>query len=162
MNRQCAVYPGSFDPPTNGHLDILLRASQLFPQVIVAVTDNRNKNPSFSLAERLTMLRTLTKKIPNVRVDSFSGLLVDYVEQSKASVIIRGLRAVADFEYEYQMALMNRRLNRNVVTVFLMPDEAYTYLSSSVVREVARLGGTVKGLVDPIVEKKLKTLYRTT
>jgi pantetheine-phosphate adenylyltransferase len=160
MTRQCAVYPGSFDPPTNGHLDILIRASQLFPQVIVAVTDNRNKNPSFSLEERLEMLRTTTKKIPNVRVASFSGLLVDYVRQSNASVIIRGLRVVSDFEYEFQMALMNRRLNRKVVTVFLMPDEAYTYLSSSVVREVARLGGSLRGLVHPSVEKKMKRLYR--
>ncbi|MCX5778086.1 MAG: pantetheine-phosphate adenylyltransferase [Elusimicrobia bacterium] len=160
MNQQCAVYPGSFDPPTNGHLDILLRATQLFPKVIVAVTDNQNKNPSFTLEERLTMLRTTTSKMHNIKVDSFSGLLVDYVQQSRASVIIRGLRAVSDFEYEFQMALMNRRLNRSVITVFLMPDESYTYLSSSVVREVARHGGSLRGLVHPSVEKKLKKLYR--
>ena len=161
MKQPCAVYPGSFDPPTNGHLDILRRASKLFSRVIVAVTDNRNKTPSFSIEERLAMLRTITRGIPNVDVETFSGLLVDYVEKSGASAVIRGLRVVSDFEYEFQMALMNRRLNRNVVTVFLVPDEGYTYLSSSVVREVARLGGSLKGLVHPSVEKKLKKLYGT-
>ncbi len=150
-----AVYPGSFDPPTNGHLDIVCRATHLFSRVIVAVTNNSAKNTVFSLKERIKMLKDATRGIKNVEVDSFSGLLVKYLERKKASVIIRGLRAVSDFEYEFQMALMNRKLDKRIETVFLMPDEAYTYLSSSVVREVARLGGVPKGLVPKSVEKLL-------
>ncbi len=156
MRRTIAVYPGSFDPPTNGHLDIIVRASRIFSKVIVAVTDNSTKNPAFTLDQRLEMLKKITAHLPSVSVHSFRGLLVDYLEEQKASVIIRGLRAVSDFEYEFQMALMNRRLNRRIETVFMMPDESFTYISSSLVKEVARLGGTTKGLVAPIVERYLR------
>lgn len=156
MKQPVAVYPGSFDPPTNGHLDILARASHLFPRVIVAVTDNSNKNPTFSISERLAMLRASTRHLRGVTIESFSGLLVDYLVRKKASVIVRGLRAVSDFEYEFQMGLMNRRLNRKIETIFLMPDESYTYLSSSVIKEVARLGGKTAGLVPQPVEKYLE------
>ena len=158
MTHPVAVYPGSFDPPTNGHLDILVRATHLFPRVIVAVTDNSVKNPTFTLKERLAMLAAATRRLPNVTVESFSGLLVHYLEKKKASVIVRGLRAISDFEYEFQMALMNRHLSRKIETVFLMPDESYTYLSSSVIKEVARFGGSTKGLVPPEVERYLKHL----
>jgi pantetheine-phosphate adenylyltransferase len=155
MSNPIAIYPGSFDPPTNGHLDIVKRATHLFKHVIIAVTDNANKNPYFSLQQRIKILKLVTKNLPSVTVDTFQGLLVDYVDRKKAGVIIRGLRAISDFEYEFQMALMNRRLDRKVETVFLMPDEAYTYLSSSLVKEVSRLGGSIKGLVPPEVEKFL-------
>jgi pantetheine-phosphate adenylyltransferase len=160
MKQPLAVYPGSFDPPTNGHLDILVRATCLFPHVIVAVTDNSTKNPTFTLSERLQMLRQITKNLSGVTVDSFSGLLVDYVKRKNASVIIRGLRAVSDFEYEFQMALMNRRLNRRIETVFLMPDESYTYTSSSVIREISRLGGPTRGLVPVSVEGFLRRHFQ--
>lgn len=162
MKQPIAVYPGSFDPPTNGHLDILERASHLFPKIIVAVTDNSIKNPTFSINERLEMLRGSTRHLHSVTVESFSGLLVDYLERKKASVVVRGLRAVSDFEYEFQMALMNRRLDRAIETVFLMPDESYTYLSSSVIKEVARLGGKTAGLVPVPVERYLKNISRKT
>jgi pantetheine-phosphate adenylyltransferase len=155
MKQPIAVYPGSFDPPTNGHLDIIVRATCLFPKVIVAITDNSTKNPTFSLSQRLQMLRQSTRELTTVKVEVFSGLLVDYVEKINASVIIRGLRAVSDFEYEFQMALMNRRLNKKIETVFLMPDESYTYLSSRIIKEISRLGGSVKGLVPVTVEKVL-------
>ena len=154
-----AVYPGSFDPPTNGHIDIVERASRIFSRVIIAVTDNKLKKPTFTLEERSRMLVESAGKFGNVSVNVFSGLLVDYVRKVDAGVIIRGLRAVSDFEYEFQMALMNRTLDRSIEAVFLMPDEAYTYLSSSVIKEVSRLGGSIKGLVPPPVEKKLKEKY---
>ncbi|MBN1823964.1 MAG: pantetheine-phosphate adenylyltransferase [Endomicrobiales bacterium] len=156
MRQPVAVYPGSFDPPTNGHLDIIVRATHLFPKVIVAVTDNSNKNPTFTLQERKKMIAEAVRRYPTVTVDTFSGLLVDYMTRKKASVIIRGLRAISDFEYEFEMALMNRRLNKRIEAVFLMPDEAYTYLSSSLVKEVFSLGGSVSGLVPESVEKSLK------
>jgi len=156
MRQPIAVYPGSFDPPTNGHLDIISRASCIFSKVIVAVSDNSTKNPSFSIGDRFKMLKEATKNMPGVETDTFSGLLVNYVRRKKASVIIRGLRAVSDFEYEFQMALMNRRLNRKIETVFLMPDESYTYISSSLIKQVARLGGTMDGLVPHSVERFLK------
>ena len=159
MKQQVAVYPGSFDPPTNGHLDIIIRTTHLFSKVIVAVTDNSNKNPTFTLDERIKMLKAATKGLKNVEIDSFSCLLVNYIEKRKASIIIRGLRAVSDFEYEFQMALMNRRLNKKAETVFLTPDETYTYLSSRLVKEVARLGGPIEGLVPELVRKYLKA-YR--
>lgn len=150
------MYPGSFDPPTNGHLDIIERAALIFPKVIVAVTDNTSKNPAFTIQERCEMLKTVTSHIPGVEVEIFTGLLVNYVAARNATVIIRGLRALSDFEYEFQMALMNRRLNRKVETVFLMPDESFTYLSSSIIKQVAELGGDVKGLVPEVVDKFLR------
>ena len=158
MKWPVAIYPGSFDPPTKGHLDIIARATQLFPKVIVAVTDNSAKNASFSLKDRIQMLKAATRNQPNVEIDSFRGLLVGYARKRNASVILRGLRAISDFEYEFQMALMNRRLDKKIETVFLMPDEAYTYLSSSLVKEVAYLGGSTDGLVPDSVEKKLGKL----
>jgi pantetheine-phosphate adenylyltransferase len=154
--KRTAIYPGSFDPVTNGHLDIIGRARHLFDEIIVAVSDNPSKNPYFSLPERLGFLRQAVRIYPGVRAESFSGLLTDYVKRKKAVAVIRGLRAVSDFEYEFQMALMNRRQNARFETVFLMPDEKYTYLSSSLVREVSRLGGRVKGLVPPHVEVSLR------
>jgi len=156
MKQLAAVYPGSFDPPTKGHLDIILRATHLFSEVIVAVTDNSTKNPTFTVNERILMLKAATKNMPRVRIDTFSTLLVNYLKKKKASIIIRGLRAVSDFEYEFQMALMNRSLSRDIETVFLMPDEQYTYLSSRLVKEVARLGGRVDGLVPVAAKKYLK------
>ena len=156
MRKLVAVYPGSFDPPTNGHLDIITRATHLFPKVIVAVTDNSIKDPTFTLKERIIMLKSATKNIPSVKVDSFSRLLVNYLKENDSTIIIRGLRAISDFEYEFQMALMNRRLNGKIETVFLMPDEEYTYLSSRLVKEVARLGGRVDGLVPKLAGKYLK------
>lgn len=151
-----AIYPGSFDPVTNGHLDIVRRGSQLFDHVIVAVSENSQKTHYFSLQDRVEFLKDALKNYPKVTVEHFSGLLANYFRQKKASAVIRGLRAVSDFEYEFQMALMNRRQARNLETVFLMPDERYTYLSSSLVREVSRLGGDVKGLVPNTVQKALR------
>ncbi|OGR91627.1 MAG: pantetheine-phosphate adenylyltransferase [Elusimicrobia bacterium RIFCSPLOWO2_01_FULL_59_12] len=154
--KRAAIYPGSFDPVTNGHLDIIERARHLFDEIIVAVSENPSKRPYFSLPERLRFLHQAVGARPGVRVEAFSGLLTDYVKKKKAVAVIRGLRAVSDFEYEFQMALMNRRQNNRFETVFLMPDEKYTYLSSSLVREVSRLGGRVRGLVPTGVEKALQ------
>jgi pantetheine-phosphate adenylyltransferase len=156
MTKVIAVYPGSFDPPTNGHRDIIVRASRIFAEIVVAVTDNHHKNPTFPIAERYRMLKEITAGLPRVRVEIFSGLLVKYLRKKKARVIIRGLRAVSDFEYEFQMALMNRRLAKDVETVFLIPAESYTYLSSSVVRELSELGADVRGLVSAKVARSLK------
>ena len=142
-----AVYPGSFDPVTNGHLDLVHRAAVLFDEVVVAVLRNPSKGGVFNLEERVAMLREATAGIERVQVDSFDGLLVKYMDRAGARVIVRGLRAVSDFEYEFQMALMNRRLDDRFETVYMMPAETYTYLSSRLVREVASLGGTVDGLV---------------
>lgn len=155
-----AIYPGSFDPVTNGHLDIVHRGRQLFDRVIVAVSKNVHKSPYFSLEERVEHLRHALKGHAGIEVDSFSGLLADYLKKRKAAAVIRGLRAVSDFEYEFQMALMNRRQNTRFETVFLMPDERYTYLSSSLVREISRLGGNVHGLVPASVELALKRQAR--
>lgn len=151
-----AIYPGSFDPVTNGHLDIIRRGLPLFDRIIVAVSRNSQKNAYFALDEREAFLRTALRGIRNIEVDQFSGLLADYAREKKATAVIRGLRAVSDFEYEFQMALMNRRQNPAFETVFLMPDERYTYLSSSIVREVSRLGGRLRGLVPPVVEAALR------
>lgn len=155
-----AVYPGSFDPVTNGHLDIIERARQLFQRVIVAVSIHVDKRPLFSLDERVEMLASVTRHWPNVEVESFEGLLVDYAAAKGAGAVIRGIRAVTDFDYEFQMALMNRRLQPELETVFLVPAEAYTYLSSSLVKEVAALGGNVSGLIPEEIEQRLYAKLR--
>jgi pantetheine-phosphate adenylyltransferase len=160
--KRTAIYPGSFDPVTNGHLDIIHRGRHLYDRILVAVSKNSQKAPYFSLAERLSFLRTALKGRSGIQVDQFSGLLANYVIQHRAVAVIRGLRAVSDFEYEFQMALMNRRQNSHFETVFLMPDERYTYLSSSLVREISRLGGNVRGLVPATVENALKNRALTT
>jgi len=151
-----AIYPGTFDPITNGHLDIIHRAILLFDKVIVAEATNIEKQPLFTIEERIEMIREVTSDIPNVQVDHFDGLLVDYAERMGASALIRGLRAISDFDYEFQMALVNRKLNERIVTVFLMPNERHTYLNSSIVKEVAKFGGDVSSFVPPFVLKKLK------
>ena len=156
-----AVYPGSFDPLTNGHVDIIQRGARLFDRIVVAILVNADKRPLFSVEERVAMAREAFESQPKVEVDTFEGLLVDYVARREASVIVRGLRAVSDFEYELQMALMNRRLNASVETVFMMPAEQYTYVSSRLVKEVAALGGSVRGLVPAHVESRLANRRRT-
>lgn len=150
-----AIYPGSFDPITNGHLDVIERALKLFDQVVVAVAHNDEKQPLFSLAERLDLLQQALGKMNNVRIAQFQGLLVDFAVAEKASAVIRGLRAVSDFEFEFQMALMNRKLESTVETIFLMPKEEYTYLSSRLVKEIARLGGDVSKFVPNVVARAL-------
>ena len=156
-----AIYPGSFDPVTNGHLDVITRARKLFDEIVVAVAHNDEKQPLFSLEERLALLGDALGKIDNVRVAQFDGLLVDFAVEQEASAVIRGLRAVSDFEFEFQMALMNRKLAGNVETIFLMPKEEYTYLSSRLVKEIARLGGDVSGFVPhPVVEALAKKFKR--
>jgi pantetheine-phosphate adenylyltransferase len=151
-----AVYPGSFDPLTNGHVDIILRGARLFDRIVVAILVNAEKAPLFSMQERVEIAREVFKDHRNVEVDTFGGLLVDYVEARKAQVIVRGLRAVSDFEFEFQMALMNRRLNSKIETVFMMPAEQYTYISSRLIKEVFALGGAVHGLVPDLVEQRLR------
>ena len=150
-----AIYPGSFDPVTNGHLDVIERARKLFDEVIVAVAHNDQKNPLFNLQERLGLLEATIGKLKNVEIAPLDGLLVDFAVARKATAVIRGLRAISDFEFEFQMALMNRKLNPKVETIFLMPKEEYTYLSSRIVKEIARLGGDVSGFVPPAVAKIL-------
>ncbi len=146
MNKT-AVYPGSFDPVTNGHLDIIKRASRTFDKVYVAILKNSSKFPMFSLEQRIDWIKRATSHLPNVEVDSFDGLLVNYLDEKKAGIIIKGLRAVSDFEYEFQMALMNHKLNKNIETLFMMTNGKYSYLSSSIVKEVARHHGNLDGLV---------------
>ncbi|MFH1259405.1 MAG: pantetheine-phosphate adenylyltransferase [Elusimicrobiota bacterium] len=160
--KKIAVYPGSFDPVTNGHLDVIVRAGHLFDVVIVAVTDNLLKAPTFDLKERLFLLKTVTKEFPYVQVAGFSGLLIDYLKKVNSRVIVRGLRAISDFEYEFQMALMNRSLSPEIETIFLMPDESYTYLSSSLIKEIARLGGAVEKFAPKIVAESLKGKFGLT
>jgi pantetheine-phosphate adenylyltransferase len=150
-----AVYPGSFDPLTNGHVDIIERGTRLFDKIIVAILVNVEKSPLFSMEERVDIVREVFKGRPNVEVDTFDGLLVDYVAKRRADVIVRGLRALSDFETEFQMALMNRRLGPHIETVFMMPAEQYTYISSRLIKEVFSLGGQVRGLVPEIVERRL-------
>ncbi len=151
-----AVYPGSFDPITNGHLDIIKRAASLFDKVYVAVISNPGKQPYFPLEERIQMLKEATKGIKNVKIDFFEGLLVDYAQKIKANSIVRGLRAVSDFDYEFQMALTNRQMNSEIETVFLMTDYKYSYLSSSIVKQIAHLKGDIAGLVPKNVAARLK------
>ena len=150
-----AIYPGSFDPVTNGHLDVIGRALKLFDEIVVAVAHNDEKQPLFSLEERLALLSDALDKIDHVRVAQFDGLLVDFAVAQEANAVIRGLRAVSDFEFEFQMALMNRKLEDSVETIFLMPKEEYTYLSSRLVKEIARLGGNVSSFVPSAVAKAL-------
>jgi pantetheine-phosphate adenylyltransferase len=155
MERSIAIYPGTFDPITYGHIDVVDRATKLFSKVIILVARNTSKNPLFSADERLAMVEEIFKKNNRVDVDCFDGLLVAYAKRKKATVIIRGLRALSDFEYEFQMALTNRKMEQSVDTVFLVPDERYTYLNSSIVREVARLGGDVSDFVPESVQRQL-------
>ena len=156
MNDVVAIYPGSFDPMTNGHVDIIQRGSRFFDRIVIGILLNLEKSPLFTVPERVSIAREVFREWPNVEVDTFDGLLVDYARRKGASVIVRGLRAVSDFEYELQMALMNRRLNQDVETVFMMPAEPYTYVSSRLVKEVVALGGTVHGLVPEVVEARLR------
>jgi pantetheine-phosphate adenylyltransferase len=151
-----AVYPGSFDPITNGHVDIISRGARLFDRIVVAMLVNAEKSPLFSMEERVEIARAVFRDHPNVEVDTFDGLLVDYVVRRNAQVIVRGLRAVSDFEFEFQMALMNRRLNDRIETIFMMPAEQYSYISSRLIKEVFSLGGRVHGLVPELVEARLR------
>ncbi|PYL01052.1 MAG: pantetheine-phosphate adenylyltransferase [Verrucomicrobia bacterium] len=151
-----AIYPGSFDPLTNGHLDVIERAAKLFDRVIVAIAINESKNPLFPLAERRELVSRSIEHLKNVEADTFTGLLVDYVEKRSGQAIVRGLRAVSDFEFEFQLALMNRKLNERVETIFMMPKDTYTFLSSRIVKEIARLGGDVSAFVPPHVKEALK------
>lgn len=155
-----AIYPGSFDPITNGHLDLIERGARLFDKLVVAILENAAKEPLFSVAERMAMLREVTSAHPNVEVGSFHGLLVDYMRQIHAQVILRGIRAISDYEYELQMALMNSRLAPDVETVFLMSSEAYSFVSSRLIKQVFELGGDVSGLVPAVVEARLKNRVR--
>jgi len=149
------IYPGSFDPLTNGHLDVVQRAAKLFDRVVVAVAKNEGKHPTFTLEERVGLVKQAVKHLPNVEADSFDRLLVDYVVSKQAQAIVRGLRAVSDFEFEFQLALMNRKLNENIETIFMMPKDTYTFLSSRIVKEIARLGGDVSGFVPAHVQAAL-------
>jgi pantetheine-phosphate adenylyltransferase len=151
-----AIYPGSFDPLTNGHLDVVQRAAKLFDRVIVAVAKNEGKHPLFTLEERLAMVEKATAHLPHVSADTFDRLLVDYVARHKAQAIVRGLRAVSDFEFEFQLALMNRKLDETIETIFMMPKDTYTFLSSRIVKEIARLGGDVRAFVPAHVETALR------
>ena len=151
-----AIYPGSFDPITNGHLDLIQRGSRLFDRLVVSILRNETKEPLFSVEERMEMLREVVGVYPNVEVDSFGGLLVDHAAARSATVLLRGIRAISDYEYELQMALMNRKLQPGLETVFMMPAEKYSYLSSRLVQEVFSLGGSITGLVPPSVEERLQ------
>ena len=156
MKNVIAIYPGSFDPLTNGHLDLIERGSKIFDRLIVAILQNAEKEPLFTLAERLEMLREMTRHMPNVEIDTFQGLLVDYAHRRGASALLRGIRAISDYEYELQMALMNRKLSPALETVFMMPAEAYTYVSSRLVKQIIQLGGSVSGLIPPSVEERVR------
>ena len=159
-DKVVAIYPGSFDPLTNGHLDLIARSSRLVGRLIVSVLNNEAKQPLFSVPERMAMLREASGDLPNIEIDSFDGLLVDYASARGATLIVRGIRAVSDYEYELQMALMNRRLRPEIETMFLMSGEAYSFISSRLVKEVVRLGGDVRGLVPALVESRLAERFR--
>jgi len=150
-----AIYPGSFDPLTNGHLDVIQRAAKLFDRVVVAVAKNDSKQPLFTLTERLELVKSAVKNLPHVEADSFDGLLIEYVTRQRAQAVVRGLRAVSDFEFEFQLALMNRKLNDEFETIFMMPKDTYTFLSSRIVKEIAQLGGDVSSFVPPHVKTAL-------
>ena len=160
MKRKTVIYPGTFDPVTNGHLDIIERSDHLFGKVVVAILINPEKDPIFSAEERKDLIqKSIGSSMPNVEVDVFQGLLVDYAKRKDADVIIRGIRAVSDYEYELQMALMNRRLEPGIETLFMLPAENYSYLSSRLVREIAENGGSISGLVPEVVEKRLLEVF---
>ncbi len=154
-----AIYPGSFDPVTNGHLDLIARAATIFGRLVVAVTTNVEKDPLFSVKERVELIETVTFEYKNVEVEMFDGLLMDFARARDAHVILRGIRAVSDYEYELQMASMNRKIEPQIETIFMLPAEAYSYLSSRLVKELARLGGLPKGLVPPVVEERLRAKF---
>ena len=156
MNKGRAIYPGSFDPPTNGHLDLIQRGAKIFEELVVAILRNSEKTPMFSVSERLQMLKELKADLHNVRIDTFDGLMVEYAKSMDAMCVLRGIRAISDYEYELQMALMNRKIEPTLETVFMMPADKYSYVSSRLVREVAQVGGPVKGLVPEVVEQKLR------
>jgi pantetheine-phosphate adenylyltransferase len=157
-----AIYPGSFDPLTNGHLDVVQRAAKLFDRVIVAVAKNEGKNPLFTVDERLALVKRAVRNLSGVEADMFDGLLVEYVASRKARAIVRGLRAVSDFEFEFQLALMNRKLNENIEMIFMMPKDTYTFLSSRIVKEIARLGGDVSAFVPVHVRTALTKKFSGT
>ena len=159
--KTIAIYPGTFDPITNGHLDLIKRALRTFDEVIITVAPSLKKQPLFTLQERLDLIHAAVKGLKRAKIDSFNSLLVDYVRKRKGNAILRGLRAISDFEYEFQLAHMNRRLNKNIETVFMMPSQEYSYLTSSVIKEIASFGGSVKGLVPEKVEKALKEKFKT-
>ena len=161
MMKRTAIYPGTFDPFTNGHLDLVKRGLRIFDHLIVAVAPSPKKNPLFTVDERLAMIRETLKGYKRLSMEVFEGLLVDYVRERKGTAIIRGLRAVSDFEYELQLALMNRRLSSDIETVFMMPSEEYSYLTATIAKEISSLGGTVKGLVPPHVDHALRRKFRT-
>jgi pantetheine-phosphate adenylyltransferase len=159
MTDKMAIYPGTFDPITNGHISILNRALKIFDKLVIAILNNTQKAPLFTLEERLDMIRKVLKPVENIEIDSFDGLLVDYAVKKGTNVVIRGLRALSDFEYEFQLALMNRKLNRDVQSVFLMTDYKWFYTSSTIIKEAAKWGGDISGLVPPLVCKKLREKF---
>jgi len=159
MCKKTAIYPGFFDPITNGHLSIVTRGLEIFDKLIISILNNPQKAPLFSIDERISMIKQAIQDEPNIEVDTFGGLLVDYVIQKKSNIILRGLRALSDFEYEFQMALMNRKLNRDVQSVFLMTDYKWFYISSTIIKEAASFGGDVSGLVPEFVNEKLKEKF---
>jgi pantetheine-phosphate adenylyltransferase len=161
VNTVKAIYPGSFDPLTNGHLDLIARAAKIFDHLVVAILRNSSKNPLFSVEERVAMLSEGTAEFNNVSVSTFDGLLVDFAREQRAHAVVRGIRAISDYEYEFQMALMNRRLSPDVETIFLMPDAKYSFVSSRLVKEVFRLGGSVDGLVPRFVVERMKDKNRS-
>ena len=160
QRARIAVYPGTFDPITNGHVDLAMRAAPLFDRLVVAIADSSSKSPSFSLSERISLARVALAGVPNIEVRGFATLLADLIEEIGAGVILRGLRAVSDFEYEFQLASMNRHLIPTAETLFLTPSEQYSFISSSLVREIARLGGDVSGFVHPVVQQAFRQNYR--